>query len=133
MIAAVLTAIMNNAWFGVAIALAFGGVMIGMGFLVMKMLVFDLVDEVWDDGDQLVVRNGKQEERIAFANIMNVSYMPYRPDRITLTLREPCRFGNEITFSPAAHSVLFNPFAKNPIVHELIERVDAARRGVPES
>lgn len=133
MAAAVTMAISNRAWLGVFIALVFGCTMIGMGYLVMKMLLFDLVDEVWDDGDHLVVKNGRQEDRIKFATIMNVSYMPARPDRITLTLREPCRFGKEVTFSPVPRSVFVNPFSKNPIVQELIERVDRARRGMQGS
>jgi hypothetical protein len=47
------------------------------------------------------------------------------PPRITLTLRYPCRFGKDMTFSPLAR---LNPFSKNPIAEELIERVDAARQ-----
>ena len=62
--------------------------MIGFGYFIMKKLVFDLVDEVWDDGDALVVKNRGQEERIALADIKNVSYSPFvNPPRVTLSLR----------------------------------------------
>ena len=32
-------------------------IMIVFGYFIMKKLVFDLVDEVWDNGDTLVVKN----------------------------------------------------------------------------
>jgi hypothetical protein len=48
------------------------------------------------------------------------------PERVTLALREPGRFGKEITFSPARR---FLAFARSPVINELIERVDAARGG----
>src|ERR1039458_5176246 len=48
------------------------------------------------------------------------------PERVTLALREPGRFGKEITFSPARR---FLAFARSPVINELIERVDAAGRG----
>ncbi len=96
------------------------------GYVILKLLVFDLLDEVWDEGDTLVVRNDGQEERIQLTNIINVSHATFtNPPRIALTLRYPCRFGKEVTFSPLAR---LNPFARHPIATELIERVDAARQ-----
>jgi hypothetical protein len=96
------------------------------GFFIMKQLVFDLVDELWDDGDALVVKNKGREERIALKNIINVSHSSFtNPPRITLTLREPCAFGRDITFSPPTKLL---PFARHPIASELIERIDATRR-----
>jgi hypothetical protein len=97
-----------------------------VGYFVMKKLVFDLADEVFDDGDSLVVRFGSDQQRIPLSQIMNVgySYMS-NPSRITLTLRTPGQCGKEITFSPPQR---FVPFAKSPLVSDLIERIDAARR-----
>jgi hypothetical protein len=97
------------------------------GFYLHKFLVWDLVDEVLDDGDYLVVRNRGEEERVALADIMNVNASMFtNPPRITLRLRYQSRFGSEVAFSPdVARS--WNPFAKNPIVEELITRVDRAR------
>jgi hypothetical protein len=98
------------------------------GYVIMKQLVLDLMDEVWDAGDALLVMNNKQEDRILLSNIVNVSYVTsMNPPRITLTLRQPCRFGKEITFSPPVGMFAF--FSKSPIVTELIERIDATRRG----
>ena len=97
-------------------------------YVVLRRLVFDLADEVVDEGDALRVRFGDDEERIALAEIINVSYSGItNPPRITLTLRTAGRFGREVTFSPR-QSFLSPLFRPNPLVNELIERVDAARR-----
>lgn len=97
------------------------------GYLIMRVLVFDLMDVVSDAGDVLIVKNKNKEEQIQLSDIMNISYSNFsNPQRVTLTLRKPCYWGTEITFSPL---ICFNPFKKNPIVQELIERVDAKRRG----
>jgi hypothetical protein len=96
------------------------------GFFIMKKLVFDLVDEVWEDGDTLLVRNRGQEERIALSDIKNVNYSIYvNPPRVALLLRRHTVFGDEISFGAP---IRFIPFATSPIINDLIERVDAARQ-----
>lgn len=102
-------------------------VMAVFGFFLMKKLIWDLVDEVHDCGDTLLVRNRGEEERVALSNIMNVNAsMNMRPPRITLRLAKSGKFGSEISFSPVTPFTL-NPFARNPIVDDLIVRVDEAR------
>jgi hypothetical protein len=99
--------------------------MIGFGYLILRKLVFDLVDEVWDAGEALIVRNKNQEDRIPLSVIMNVDYSPMvNPPRVTLTLRTPSIFGDTVTFMAP---VRFVPFARSPIVDDLIRRIDAAR------
>jgi hypothetical protein len=102
--------------------------LLAIGYFVVRRLVSDLADAVYDEGDALRVRFGNEEERIPLANIINVSYAGLtNPQRITLTLRTPGRFGRQVTFSPPRR--LFGGlFTDNPLVNELIERVDAARR-----
>jgi hypothetical protein len=102
--------------------------MAAFGFILFKTLVGDLVDEVLDDGDDLVVRNRGEEERIALADIMNVNASTFtNPPRVTLRLRYQSRFGDEITFTPEMPFTL-NPFStKNPVAEELILRIDRAR------
>ena len=103
--------------------------MFGLGFWLMRRLVFDLADAVYDEGDALRVCMRGNEERIPLANIVNISYAGLtNPPRATLTLRQPGIFGKEVTFSPVQK--LFGPLLRtsNPIVSDLIERVDAARR-----
>ncbi len=97
-----------------------------VGFFIMKKLVFDLVDEVLDDGDALLVRNRGQEARIALSDIKNVNYSIYvNPPRVTLLLRRHTVFGDEVSFGAP---IRFIPFATSPIIDDLIERVDAARQ-----
>ncbi len=97
------------------------------GYLLMRYLVFDLVDEAWDSGDYLVFKNKGLEETVRLDNIKNVSSSTFiNPPRVTLTLRTPNRLGKQITFSPPTPFTL-NPFWKSPIVNELIQRVDRAR------
>jgi hypothetical protein len=112
----------------VLLPLALLPVLIGaIVFFVMRKLVFDLVDEVWDTGHDLIVKNDGQTERIAFANIMNLSYtVLVNPPRVTLHLRLPCRFGHEVSFIPPLR---FIPFARSPLIEDLILRIDQARRG----
>lgn len=101
-------------------------IMIVVGYFIMKKLVFDLVDEVWEDGDTLVVKNRGQEQRVALADIKNVSYSPFvNPPRVTLSMRRPTIFGDKITFGAPVRLV---PFSTSPIINGLIDRVDAARQ-----
>ncbi len=97
-----------------------------IGYYLMKNLVFGLMDEVWDAGSELIVKNHGEQARIPLADIMNISFMwVTNPNTITLRLRQPCRFGKEVMFCPKG--VYFFPFSKNPIADQLIERVDALR------
>ena len=103
-------------------------VMLPVLYILMRKLVWDLVDEVYDGGDYLLVKNGDEEERVALSNIMNVSStLMVNPPRVTLRLVKPGRFGKEITFSPVRPATI-NPFTRNAVADDLIERVDKARR-----
>ena len=95
-------------------------------YFVLKKLVFDLVDEVWDDGASLLIRNRGDEARVNLSDIKNVSYSPFiNPPRVTLSLRTPTVFGDEITFNAPTR---FMPFSPSSIIKELINRIDLARR-----
>jgi hypothetical protein len=96
-------------------------------YLLMRKLIWDLADEVWDGGDHLVVKIGDQSESVPLSNIMNVSASTLvNPPRITLRLVNAGRFGQEISFSPLRNSML-NPFARNLVADDLIERVHRAK------
>jgi len=102
-------------------------VMLVLGLRFMKKFVFDLVDEVWDDGSSLVVKNGGQSERIALADISNVNYTTtMNPPRVVLSLRRPTLFGRQIAFSAPVYLL---PFSSSSAIDDLIERVDRARHG----
>ena len=94
-----------------------------VGYVIMKHLVFDLLDEVWDEGDSLILVKDGIKDTIRISDIINVSdTCMINPPRITLLLRQHCRFGNEVVFSPARGFQL-NVFKKSEIAQELIRRV----------
>jgi hypothetical protein len=104
-------------------------VMAVVGYMLFRRMLFDLVDEVWDDGDTLVVKNAGVEERVALSNIINIGYsLLTNPERVTLTLRDAGRLGKEFTFMPVRRPFSFQWWSRNPIIDELIGRVDQARR-----
>jgi hypothetical protein len=91
------------------------------GYWIMKKVVFNLTDAVLDAGDALVVRSGGQEERIALSDITNVRYSPYiNPALVTLSVKRRTVFGDTIVFCAPLWGI--------PVIHDLIGRVDAARR-----
>ena len=101
--------------------------MIIAGYLFFKKVIWVMADEVYDCGDSLLVRSQGQEAVIPLSNITNVNAsMQVNPPRVTLRLAVLTIFGNEITFSPA-RSFSLNPFAKDDMIDDLIERVDQAR------
>ena len=101
-----------------------------VGIVLFKHIIFDLVDEVWLDGDQLVVKNRGEPSRIALSNVINVNASTMtNPPRITLMLRsESSRLGKTVTFMPAGPRGFFSAFKPNPIATDLIQRIDALRR-----
>ena len=102
-------------------------VMAAVGYLVMRKLIWNLADEVFDCGDFLLVRNGGDEDHLALSNIINVNSSTYtNPPVITLRLATPGKFGPEVAFSPTRPFTL-NPFKPNPVAEDLIVRVDKAR------
>jgi len=103
--------------------------MLVIGFVVFKKFLWDLAHEVRDGGDFLIVRRGGVEERVQLADIMNIGMSQFtNPPRLSLRLRKPGKFGDEIVFSPPRAS-MWNPFARNLIAEDLMQRVDRARSG----
>ena len=91
----------------------------------MKNLVWDLIDEVYDEGTGLLFRNRGKEFRVKLKDIKNVSYTTMmNPPRVTLSILYPTDFGDELSFSPPASWI---PFKKNKDIELLIERIDKAR------
>jgi hypothetical protein len=102
--------------------------MLGIGAVLYRKLIWDLADEVQDFGDTLRVRRGSVEERVRLADVMNVSMSQFtNPKRITLRLRKPGAFGDEVVFIPRAPMFRLNPFARNAIAERLIQRIDQLR------
>jgi len=101
-----------------------------VGIFVFKQLIFDLVDEVWLEGDTLVVKNRGESTRLALSSVMNVnSTSMTNPPRITLMLRsESSPLGQNVSFIPAGGRSVFGAFKLHPIANDLIHRIDALRR-----
>jgi hypothetical protein len=99
--------------------------MAALGYFIMKHLVFDLIDEVYDDGLSLLFKNSGKEVRVNLIDIKNVSYTTLiNPPRVTMSIRHQTEFGDKLSFSPPASLV---PFKQNPDIAELIDRIDRAR------
>ena len=96
-----------------------------------KGLLKDLVDEVWDNGNELIVVNEGHVEHLPLSNIMNISYSGYtNPKRVTLSLRQPGRWGGSFSFIPPRSTVHLLSLGTNEMVEELIRRVDRVRQVV---
>jgi len=103
--------------------------MVVFGGFVFYKLLWNIADEVRDGGTFLLVRRGSIEDRVQLSNVMNVNMSVFaNPRRLTLRLRKPGKFGDEITFIPKMPIFQFNPLARNAIAESLMKRVDAARR-----
>ena len=98
-----------------------------VGFVVMKLLVFSLVDEAFLGDGFVEVRKGKIRERVDLTNILNVnSNRMSRPPRVTLCLKEASVLGSEVSFIPKASTRFWQ---ESPVVRELIEKVEEAKYG----
>jgi len=113
------------AWITTLASVAGGLFGYAIGYFIMKKLVWDLIDEVYDDGITLLFRNSGKEVRVSLRDIKNVSYSTMtNPPRVTLSIRYKTDLGDEISFSPPASWI---PFKKNKDIEELIDRIDKAR------
>jgi len=104
--------------------------MMGFGYVLMRRLVFDLVDEVWLDGDQVVVVQRGERTRVSLLQVMNVNATTMiNPPRVTLMLRQPnARLGDSVSFVPAGPRGFLGSFKPNPVAMDLVRRIDALRQ-----
>jgi len=94
------------------------------GFFFFKHFLWDLADEVIDEGDALIISKGKQKHKVRLIEIINVNHQLSSPERVKLTLRNKELFDGQVAFIPPFR---FNLLSKNKFVDDLIERVDRAR------
>jgi hypothetical protein len=100
----------------------------GMGYFIFRKLIQDLVDEVWLDGDWLVVKNRGEQRRVALTDVVNINATSMtNPRRVTVMLRTDSRFGRSFSFMPASPRGFMSMFKPDPIATELIQRVDTLR------
>ena len=74
-----------------------------------------LVDEVYDDGDSLIVRRNKVEIKIPLGEILYFEDQTFsRPAKIKLVLLRECEFGSVVKFIPINSGSKFrSDFAKD--------------------
>jgi hypothetical protein len=115
----------SQGWFVIIVMLF----MLAGGVAVFRFFVWSLADEVELGADSLLIRRGGVEDRVRLSDIMNVDISRFsNPQRITLWLRMPGKFGNEIAFVPKMSGFQLNPFSRNKIMERLVENIDRARR-----
>ncbi len=95
-------------------------------YLVLNWLVFPLVDEVWIDGDDLVVRNRGEEDRFSIRHVVDVeSSFLSNPEQIRLTVNPASRFGQTIWFLAPRR---WFAFGWHPAIREVIDRSGCRER-----
>lgn len=100
-----------------------------VGYLIVRLLLKDLVDEVWDNGKELLIVNEGHVEHVPLSGIVNISYSGLtNPKRATLQLRHPGRWGEKLSFIPPRSTVKLFGLMDNEMVDDLVRRVDEARR-----
>ncbi|MGM3386168.1 hypothetical protein KXR94_00775 [Stutzerimonas stutzeri] len=84
-----------------------------------------MADEVYDEGDSLLFYKDGKEQRVKLSEVININHTQMSsPERAVLKVRNTGAIGTELAFTPPMR---LNPFSKNIIVADLIERVDRAR------
>jgi hypothetical protein len=89
--------------------------------VVFKRRMWGLADQVLDGGDHLLIRRGKRQARIELTNVSGVSLDSGPPTKVTLQLKVPSEFGQNISFLPNPTSR--NPLATSSIAEDLVQRV----------
>lgn len=104
--------------------------MLAIGYALMRRLVFDLADEAWLDGDEVVVVKRGERTRIPLLQVINVnSTAMVNPPRVTLMLRQADpRLGESVSFVPAGPRGFLSGFRPDPVATALIRRIDDLRR-----
>ena len=83
-------------------------VMMVFGYFLMKKMVWDLLDEVYDEGTALLFKNKGIKTRVNLKDIKNVSYATMvNPQRVTLSIRYQAELGDELSFSPQSRWIPF--------------------------
>lgn len=85
--------------------------------------VFASLEDVWLDGDDLLVGDPRRGTRISLRDVRNVKESRLmQVKRITLELARPTPRGHSITFVPKGLKTFLFPYASSPVAQELRER-----------
>jgi hypothetical protein len=99
-----------------------------LGWIFFRSFLWDVADEVHDTGEALRVRFRDEEETIGFDQILDVTITKLSsPQRISLRLARPGRFGESIAFFPNANRLGPGISGGSAIAEMLAARVARAR------
>gem|GEM_PF-3832342 len=85
------------------------------------------IEEVFDDGDALVMRRGAIHVRIALRAIQRIELEEGKGDGvIQVWLKQACEFGEQVTFLPVDHGELLPRRVHKRLVEDLQSRVRIA-------
>lgn len=96
------------------------------GTVLLWLLVWDLADEVVDEGGCLRVRKGRIEEHVMLRDVVKVSCSNTNPVRLSLWLQRPNRLGDRVVFIPKG--MAWRLFGEHPMAEELRARVERLRK-----
>ncbi|QDU09404.1 GNAT family N-acetyltransferase [Gimesia aquarii] len=90
---------------------------------ILKSKELKVLDEVYDDGDSLLLRNSGKEIRVNLGDIKHISYGTKRSRRPTVIMnfRQDNELGTEVRFWPAGEDIL--SWEENNDIEELIGRI----------
>ena len=96
-------------------------------YYLFKKMAWDLCDEVYDYGSHLLFKKAGKEQRVYFKDVKNINYSYMTsPERVEIDTRKEGEIGSTLVFTPP-YRFKFNPFKKDPLITELIERIDRYR------
>ncbi len=103
-------------------------IMACFGFFMMRVMYWDLMDEVRDCGSYLLIKKGAIEEKVFFSDVINIRPSTFfsNPPRITLELKNAGKLGSEIAFYPMGSSV-YESVSKSDIFKNLVQQVASSR------
>lgn len=104
------------------------GLVAAIGLTVFLVRIRPLADEVWMDGDALLVvtrRHGRT--RIPLRDVALVRAIVGSLSYVAVSLQGESSLGRSVTFLPLPQAAFFSSFRPHPIAAELMERVRAAR------
>lgn len=82
-------------------------------FAIIRIITPSYVDEVFDNGDKLIIRNAGREESISFKDIEEVKVDIFQPAGINIHLKRDSMFGRSIKFLPAVGLLRCSKIAKS--------------------
>ena len=101
--------------------------MAAFGYFLLKKIVFDLIDEVYEEGETLIFKNKGKTVRVDFREVREVKYKAHmNPPKVTISLRRETELGSQLSFRPLKNSAFLKK--ENPEVLDLIDRIDKAKR-----